>query len=292
MRPNFVARCALLFLPLTLVLARGAGAQVCDPPGPPPRFACSWSLETCDWICPICDPFGGPPRTSCTWSGTLCNWVCPGWSGVDVTVDTKKGPTHDATVYVTLSSLCTATGAGGFCSDQFAVTQGMPIAAKCAAIANAVTNACAAAGYAVTTDDCAAHGTLIVSNVGCPETAFVLGLSNDDAVFDQTERGQMPDGENDDITGTPKNCTPRAGAVGNLQLEEMTGGAQLHFSWDDTSDATDYVIYTDTSPTGSFATVAGTAADGATGWTTAMPAGEAYFLVAGRNASCGPGPKH
>jgi len=83
-------------------------AQVCDPPGPPPRFGCAWSTETCEWVCAVCDPFGGPPRSSCTWDQQVCNWICPGYTGVDVTVHTTHAPMRDATVYVKLSSLCLA----------------------------------------------------------------------------------------------------------------------------------------------------------------------------------------
>ncbi len=53
----------------------------CDPPGPPPRFGCQWSVDVCDWVCAVCDPFGSPPRPSCHWDGNLCNWICPGYSG-------------------------------------------------------------------------------------------------------------------------------------------------------------------------------------------------------------------
>src|SRR5262245_44583270 len=180
----------------------GGATATCDPTGPAPRFGCQWSIDVCDWICPICDPFGVPPRSTCTWDGNLCNWICPGYTGVDVTVQTLQSPVQDATVYVRLSSLCTATGASASCSGSFAVYPGMPIPQKCQAIADAISNDCSAAGYAVTVNDCRLEGTITASNVGCPGTPFALGLSNDPAVFDQAEKGPIPDGDSTRSSGT------------------------------------------------------------------------------------------
>src|SRR5262245_60243143 len=88
-----------LVLCLGLAVSGFARAAVCDPPGPPPRFACQWSTDACDWFCPICDPFGTPPRSTCTWDLSLCNWICPGYTGTQVTVRTTQVPARDATVY-------------------------------------------------------------------------------------------------------------------------------------------------------------------------------------------------
>ncbi|HYV85336.1 MAG TPA: hypothetical protein VFB49_05460 [Patescibacteria group bacterium] len=290
---SLVLRCLATFCTLTLALAplhsNAITAAVCDPPGPPPRFGCSWSVDLCDWICAICDPFGAPPRTSCTWDGDLCNWVCPGYTGVDVSVETVQPPAQGATVYVRLSSLCTATGAGAFCNGSFAVHPGTSAAQKCQAIADVVTGNCSAAGYSVTANQCKSAATLTASNTGCPATPFALGLSNDPAVFDQSGQGAMPDGEIDSITGRTPACSPMPGPVGNLQLL-APGGGGLHLTWDDTTDADDYVVFSDTSPNGSFTTVAGTASSGAAGLTLAMPPGTEFYLVAGRNATCGVGP--
>src|SRR5262245_27956666 len=265
-------------------------AQVCDPPGPPPRFACTWTTDLCDWICPICDPFGAPPRASCHWDLGLCNWVCPGYTGVQVTVQTTGAPQTNATVYVRLSSLCTATGAGAFCNGTFGVSPGMTVAGKCQEIAKVIANACSAAGYAVTTNDCAATASLTASNLGCPATPFALGLSNDSGVFDQTEDRPMPDGETDVVTGSTATCATTPGAVANLRLALRNNGTELELTWDDATNAEDYVIYTDMAANGPFTSVAGTARDGS-GWTTPLPPGTDYYLVAGRNAACGVGPK-
>lgn len=283
---------AVLLLPVMFDAVPALHAQICDPNGPPPRFGCQWSLDLCQWICPICDPYGVAPRSSCTWDGNLCNWVCNGYTGTDVTVNTSKGPTHDATVYLRMSALCTATGAGEFCSGSFPVFHGMSTSQKCQAIADAIANDCSSVGYVVTMNDCAVESTLVASNLSCPDTAFALGLSNDSGVFDETGTGSMPDGETDRITGTSDTCSPKPGTVANLQLIQVTGGTDVQLTWNDATDAADYVVFSDTSPNGSFSTVVGTASSGATGLTLGTPAGNAYFLVAGRNSSCGVGPKH
>jgi hypothetical protein len=56
--------------------------------------------------------------------------------------------------------------------------------------------------------------------------------------------------------------------------------------------ALDYLIFSNTVPNGGFSNVAGTASSGASGLTVGLLAGNEYFLVAGRNSSCGVGPKH
>jgi hypothetical protein len=284
----------LLLAPsIPLVPSPSAYAQViCDPPGPPPRFGCTWSLDICDWICAICDPFGPAPRTSCTWDGNICNWTCLGYTGIDVTVKTQKAPIHDATVYVRLSSICTATGAGGSCGGSFAGSHAMSTAEKCEAIADTISINCTDAGYEVTVDDCEQHATLIASNLGCPATAFALGVSNDSGVFDETESGALPDGESEAISGSTTSCGHRPGAVSNLLLTPQGGGADLLLTWDDTTDADDYVVYSDTTPNGAFSTVAGTASSGTIGLSVGTLPGNQYYLVAGRNQGCGIGPKH
>jgi hypothetical protein len=286
---RFLATSCGLFV-LLLGTVGTASAAVCDPPGPPPRFNCQWSTDACDWICAICDPFGVPPRQGCTWSLDLCNWVCPGYTGVEVNVETLGPPAQDATVYVRLSSLCTATGAGAFCNGSFTVFPGMPVAAKCQAIANVVSNDCSTAGYVVTRDDCATTASFTASNLGCPPTPFALGLSNDPEVFDQTDAGPMPDGETERITGSNATCALTPGPVSNLQLALVNGGANLQLTWDAATDADDYIIYSDAAPNGSFSTVEGTARNG-NGYRLSLPAGSEFYLVAGRNAACGVGPK-
>jgi hypothetical protein len=265
-----------------------APEAICDPPGPPPRFGCTWSLDTCDWICPICDPFGLPPRSNCTWNGDICNWVCPGYTGVDVTVHTSQPPGQNATVYVSLRSLCPSTGAMAACGGSFPVHAGTKAEQKCQAIRDIIAGQCASAGYQVTADDCATSASVTASNVGCPPTPFALGVSNDPGIFDQTENPPMPDGETDVVTGT---CAATPGAVGNLFLATANGDSDLLLTWDDTANADDYIVFGDTRPDGPFDTIVGSASSGATGLSVAMPQGTGYFLVAGRNSVCGLGPK-
>lgn len=287
-RPGLAA-----FFGLALLLIQTAAfGQICDPPGPPPRFGCSWSIDTCEWVCAICDPFGVPPRDTCNWDSNLCNWVCPGYTGVEVTVETTQPPDHTATVYVRLSSLCTVTGASAMCGGNFDVHPGWKLDQKCQAIADAITNNCSSAGYAVTRNDCQRSARFTASNVGCPATPFALGLSNDPAIFDQAGLGPLPDGESENTRGSPAACALTPGPVSNLQLVEVNGGADLRLTWDDTTNADDYIVFSDTAPNGTFDNVVGTAASGASGLTIGMPAGSDFYLVAARNSACGLGPKH
>jgi hypothetical protein len=305
-----VRRCVVVFCGLALFLLHSASfgqgpgasaavstrevepAAVCDPPGPAPRFGCQWSTVTCDWFCPICDPFGAPPRTSCSWDLNLCNWICPGYTGVEVTVQTVQPPEQDATVYLHLSSLCTATGALAACSGSFTVYPGMPVSLKCQAIADAISNSCSAAGYTVTENDCPLAASLTAWNAGCPATPFALGLSNAPTLFDQTGSGPLPDGESDSISGITAACSPLPGPVSNLRLAAPGGGGDIQLTWDDAIDADGYVVFSDTAPNGTFSTVAGTAPSGTPGATIGMPPGVEFYLVAGSNGSCGVGPRH
>jgi hypothetical protein len=283
---------------LALAIAQGsplapttAAAAVCDPPGPAPRFGCTWSTDTCAWVCAVCDPFGAPPRSSCTWDGDRCTWICPGYTGVEVTLRILEPPGQDATLHVRLSSLCTATGMTASCAGGFDVYPGMSAGAKCQAIADAIGSDCAPAGYAVTSNACAPSASLTASNVGCPATPFAMGLSDDPGVFDQTEDGPLPDGESDEVTGSDAACALAPGPVTDLLLATV-GGGDVQLTWGDAVNADDYVVFTDTSADGPFDTVAGTATSGAAGITLPMATESRFYLVAGRNAACGLGPEH
>ena len=83
-----------------------------------------------------------------------------------------------------------------------------------------------------------------------------------------------------------------AGAVTNLRLSKVNGGASLTLTWNNTTNATDYVIYEDIAPDGTFTAQTGTSASGVTGLTMAMPAASKFYLIAGRNAACGVGPQN
>jgi len=76
-----------------------------------------------------------------------------------------------------------------------------------------------------------------------------------------------------------------------LTVARVNGGASLRFLWTDVADAVDYVLRSDADPAGAFATQVATATSGANGIVTATPAASVvYFLVGGRNSSCGIGP--
>ena len=94
---------------------------------------------------------------------------------------------------------------------------------------------------------------------------------------------------------SPLNCTvcaPTPGQVTNLQVETANGGADLFFTWTDLPAANDYVVFEDAAPDDVFSTEAGTATSGVSGLTIPMPPGTKFYLVAGRNITCGLGPKH
>jgi len=281
---------AIVFAALLLSVSP-AQAQICDPVGSPPHFGCSWSLDQCAWVCPICDPFGVPPRSNCNWDLNLCNWVCPGYTGVRVDVQTLQPPNARATVYVKLNSLCTTTGAGAFCSGSFDTRSNMTRAEKCQALESVVTQQCGPAGYAVSADACLTNASFEVANVGCPIAPFAFGVSNDASVFDQSGSGQLPDGEKESISGSTMSCATTPGPVTNLLMTEVDP-ATLRLNWDADPYADDYIVYSDVSPSGTFDNVVGTATTGSEGLVLPMPSASEYYLVAGRNQSCGRGPKN
>lgn len=82
-----------------------------------------------------------------------------------------------------------------------------------------------------------------------------------------------------------------AGVVTGLKLQRILPGPNLKLIWNNTTNATDYVIFEDTAPSGIFTTQTGTAASGVTGITIPQPSTNRYYLVAGRNAACGVGPQ-
>jgi hypothetical protein len=82
-----------------------------------------------------------------------------------------------------------------------------------------------------------------------------------------------------------------SGVVSNLRVQKINGGVNLKLTWNNTTNATDYVVFADVAPNGSFTTQIGTSASGVTGLTIATPSTNRYYLVAGRNATCGVGPQ-
>jgi hypothetical protein len=218
----------------------------------------------------------------------LCNWSCSGYTGTTVKVQTTHGPTHDAVVYVKLSSVCTATGAGGSCGGSFSVPHGLSRPAKCQAIVDAISSNCAATGYAVTADDCPSTSSFTATHPGCPGSQFAVGISNDPFVFDQTEQ-TLPDGESESTTGV---CAPVAGPVSNLRVDKLPGGSGLSLTWDAAANAQSYVAFTDGSANGPFGDIAGSNTYAATELTIPMPPGVQFYLVAARNQTCGVGAEH
>jgi hypothetical protein len=88
------------------------------------------------------------------------------------------------------------------------------------------------------------------------------------------------------IVAPPGNVGP------TLTLRTAVAGAELVFNWVDVASADDYVVVQDSVASGPFATVAGSAPTGSAGLTIPMPPGGIlYFLVAGRNPTCGEGPR-
>ena len=87
------------------------------------------------------------------------------------------------------------------------------------------------------------------------------------------------------------NASQSLGAVQTLGVQKVNGGASLKFNWTNISGAVDYVVLEDTVPSGPFFTTTGSAVNGADGLTVAVGTGTKFYLVAGRNSTCGIGPK-
>ena len=105
---------------------------------------------------------------------------------------------------------------------------------------------------------------------------------------------QNQDGSNNGVFGQRYtdaiSCVPQPGPISDLSLVETPPGSLL-FTWTDTVNSDDYVVFQDTQPDGTFSTQVGTALTGATGLSIPMPATNLlYFIVSGRNAACGVGP--
>jgi hypothetical protein len=84
---------------------------------------------------------------------------------------------------------------------------------------------------------------------------------------------------------------PGAGQIAGLTANLAGAGTDLQLKWSDDPDAADYVVFEDGDPSGEFTTESGTAANGASGLSLPVPPGLRFYLVAGRNPTCGLGPK-
>jgi hypothetical protein len=128
---------------------------------------------------------------------------------------------------------------------------------------------------------------------GATGVTHTIPASHASGEFDFTVAIGCPGGALDEsdpaavrIVAPPANVGP------TLTLTTAGAGADLVFNWADAASAEDYVVLLDTVPSGSFATITGAASSGVTGLTVPMPPGNVlYFLVAGRNPTCGEGPR-
>lgn len=111
--------------------------------------------------------------------------------------------------------------------------------------------------------------------------------SYDCFVTDHCDPAQMHTSTSSSLTVVGK-----PGSVADLRLEKTGGGASIRLTWTNDPSSQDYVVLQDASPSGSFVTQAGSSSSGATGVTIPMPGGNLYYLVAGRNTTCGLGPSH
>ena len=83
-------------------------------------------------------------------------------------------------------------------------------------------------------------------------------------------------------------CAPMPGPATNLTLELVNGGADLELHWLDGSDADEHVVLSDGAVDGPFHNAVGNSVSQTI--TVPAPQGTMYYLVAGRNTTCGQGP--
>jgi hypothetical protein len=77
-----------------------------------------------------------------------------------------------------------------------------------------------------------------------------------------------------------------------LVMGKTEDGTGIELYWDDAPGASDYVILSDTDPSGAFTTEVGSASSGVTGLVLDNPEDDLlFYIVAGRNPVCGVGPK-
>ena len=85
--------------------------------------------------------------------------------------------------------------------------------------------------------------------------------------------------------GTPE-------TVGDTVLAAKAASAtRVAIRWKDAGDATSYKLYSDVIKSGTFATVAGTAAEGSKGTDLAWPADSLFLFRVSGVSACGEGPK-
>ena len=83
----------------------------------------------------------------------------------------------------------------------------------------------------------------------------------------------------------------QARVVANTFTVNRTAG-NLTMQWTDVANADDYVLFSSTTPNGAFTNEVASSSSGSFGMTVPQTAGSSFYLVAGRNATCGTGPKN
>lgn len=87
-------------------------------------------------------------------------------------------------------------------------------------------------------------------------------------------------------------CAPAPPPVSSLRLEMMPGGLTLRFTWDDVAGASEYVLYRDLAPDGSFDEELRTATTGSTGIDLPLFGGagaDAEFFIVASRSDCAEG---
>jgi len=76
-----------------------------------------------------------------------------------------------------------------------------------------------------------------------------------------------------------------------LRLTKAGGGTELEFHWGDVAGADDYAVLSDPASSGSFVTQEAASSSGTAGLKIPMPGETRFYLVVGRNPTCGLGPR-
>lgn len=84
-------------------------------------------------------------------------------------------------------------------------------------------------------------------------------------------------------------CNPLPGRVTDLDVGWSVPGSDMSFTWTDTHDADNYLLYQDGFPGGAFVNLKAAAYSAADGITLPVPSGTTYYLLAASNQTCGEG---
>lgn len=86
-------------------------------------------------------------------------------------------------------------------------------------------------------------------------------------------------------------CEGAPATVSDLRLAKTPTGNKIQLNWSDALGATNYNLYGDLDPAGSFAVMIGSASTGQVGIELGQSGPTEFFLLA-TSSSCGEGPKH